>query len=499
MSQVINTNIASLNAQRNLSFSQASLATSLQRLSSGLRINTAKDDAAGLSISERFTAQIRGMDQARRNANDGVSLAQTAEGALGQMGNLLQRVRELAVQSANGTNSASDRQALNSEVGQLVSELDRFATSTQFNGLNLLDGSFTSVNYQVGANANQTITATSANFRSSAYGTNEELSDLSGGFVASAGVVTQVFQANTLTINGGYGSGTVNVTTSDSAKSIANKINAQTQTGVNASASNRFDLSFNTAGSYNLGVIGSNTSWVNVAFTTTGNDAAGLASAITAFNNVSGQTGITAALNKAGTHITLTSTDGSNITLSSSASDSGGMTGTTTDGSNLKGVGTSTFLWQPNSSGTIGGYITLDSDRSYSTTEAAVAALPLGSNGGVMTGTGGTKASTLQSVSTLDVSTEANATKALRIADSALAVVNGQRATMGALQNRFEMTISNLQTSSENMSAARSRIRDADFAAETASLTRNQVLQQAGVAMLAQANSLPNQVLALLR
>ncbi|HJU39250.1 MAG TPA: flagellin hook IN motif-containing protein, partial [Tahibacter sp.] len=159
--QVINTNVASLNAQRNLSSSQSALSTSLQRLSSGLRINSAKDDAAGLAISERFTSQIRGMDQASRNANDGISLAQTAEGAIGEIGNNLQRIRELAVQSANATNSATDRAALQTEASQLLAEIDRVANQTQFNGVKLIDGSFTSAVFQVGANANETITVPS--------------------------------------------------------------------------------------------------------------------------------------------------------------------------------------------------------------------------------------------------------------------------------------------------------------------------------------------------
>src|SRR5262245_48756533 len=170
MPQIINTNVASLNAQRNLNTSQTSLATSLQRLSSGLRINSAKDDAAGLAISERFTAQIRGLDQARRNANDGISLAQTAAGALQSAGDILQRIPELAVQSANASNSTSDRAALNSEVQNLTQELQRIATTTEFNGQKLLDGSFTTAAFQVGANANQMIIANSGNFQTSAYG-----------------------------------------------------------------------------------------------------------------------------------------------------------------------------------------------------------------------------------------------------------------------------------------------------------------------------------------
>ncbi|MEQ1882004.1 MAG: flagellin, partial [Burkholderiales bacterium] len=200
MPQIINTNIASLNAQRNLNTSQSSLAMSLQRLSSGLRINSAKDDAAGLAISERFTAQIRGLDQARRNANDGISLSQTAEGALEAAGNILQRVRELSVQSANASNSASDRQALNSEVTQLISELDRIAQTTEFNGQKLLDGSFGSSVFQVGANANQTITATTANFSATKYG-NYRVGSLAATATSPIGDLVQGGTANAIASN----------------------------------------------------------------------------------------------------------------------------------------------------------------------------------------------------------------------------------------------------------------------------------------------------------
>jgi len=506
MAQVINTNMASLNAQRNLSKSGGGLETSLQRLSSGLRINTAKDDSAGLAISERFTAQIRGLDQARRNANDGVSLAQTAEGALGQMGDLLQRIRELSVQAANGTNSAGDRQSLNSEVGQLMSELDRFATTTQFNGLNLLDGSFSAVNYQVGANANQVVTATSANFRTTAYGTNA-LNAL-GSFTASSGasgtVPTGAFSNSTLTINGGYGSGIVTVANTDSAAKIAANINNLSGTGIKASALTQADIyNFGTgaAGNYNLRVYGTNTTGVDVSFSVAANTAAGLAGAITAFNNVAGQTGITAQLNAAATGITLTANDGSNITLDAKAA--GTTTGTAasgefaiaaTAGNATSGAGGVTTLGSgANGAVTIAGKLTLDSDRSYSVTQTA------GSGLFTAAGVAGSSASLLNAVNTLDVTTVDNATLSIRIADAALQVVNGQRAAFGALQNRFEATISNLASAAENLTAARSRIRDADFAAETATLTRNQVLQQAGVAMLAQANAIPNQVLQLLK
>lgn len=501
MAQVINTNLASLNAQRNLDRSGGGLSISLQRLSSGLRINTAKDDSAGLAISERFTSQIRGFDTARRNANDGVSLAQTAEGALGQMGDLLQRIRELAVQAANGTNSAGDRQSLNAEVGQLSAELDRFATSTQFNGLNLLDGTFSSANYQVGANANQTVTATSANFRTSAYGTNQILSYNSAVAVSGTGTIaaTSIYTSHVMTINGGYGSGTVSVTATDTAKTIAASINGQTSTGVTATAVTQFDVSFSVSSQFSLTVYGSNTTGTNISFSTgSAANATGLASTISAFNNAAGQTGITAKINAAGTGITLTASDGSNIALvnSTATSSTGGLTISATTGyATSAGLGGTNTSLAGGVSGniTVGGVITLDSDRSYSVAQS------IASSGFFTNAAATSVSSALQAVNTLDVTTVAHATLAIRIADAALQVVNGQRAAFGALQNRFEATISNLMSASENLSAARSRIRDADFAAETAALTRNQVLQQAGVAMLAQANAMPNNVLKLLQ
>jgi flagellin len=493
---VINTNVASLNAQRNLLTSQESLATSLQRLSSGLRINSARDDAAGLAISQRMTAQINGMNQAARNANDGISLSQTGEGALSQMGDLLQRIRQLAVQSANGTNSASDRQAMNQEVNQLTSELNRFATSTQFNGLNLFDGTFTSTQYQVGANANQLITATSANFLTNSYGTYQEASAQSVTAVSGAtGGAVNVYGAGALTINGGYGSGTYTVAATDSAKLIAAGINAQTATGVRAAAITQFDLTLSTSSSYSLNVYGTNTTAANISFTTgTAANSAGLSAAVQAFNDKQATTGITASLNSTGTAITLTALDGSNVTLDqTSASASGTVTIVATTG-NLAAGGTGLGFGSGAHAVTVAGSVTLDSDKSYSVVQAAASSGLFGN-----TAAGNAVGASLQQVANLDVTTVNNANLAIRIADSALTVINNQRAAFGALQNRFQATVSNLQASVENVSAARSRIQDTDYAAETANLTRAQILQQAGTAMLAQANALPNQVLTLLK
>ena len=384
MPAIINTNIASLNAQRNLNASQNSLAVSLQRLSSGLRINSAKDDAAGLAISDRFTAQIKGLNQAARNANDGISLAQTAEGALGEVTNNLQRIRELAVQSSNATNSSSDRTALQAEVSQLLNEIDRVANQTSFNGVKLLDGSFSGAVFQVGANAGESITVTS----------------ITDANVAAIGSVSQASGA-ALTV---------------SASAITGFATAIASGGV-------------TLNGVNIGAIGSATSSAERA-----------GQLVNAINNTSAQHGVGAVYNTAT----------GQITLSSAAA--------------VVVAGTTNLA-------TVAGYAN-------------------GTLGSVTTTTG---------IAGLDVSSYANAQLAIQLADSALSTVNSTRATLGAVQNRFSSVVANLQTAAENLSASRSRIMDADFAAETANLTRAQILQQAGTAMLAQANAEPNNVLALLR
>ena len=371
----INTNVASLSAQNQLSRSQDLSNQALERLSSGLRINSAKDDAAGLAISQRFSAQIRGLDVASRNANDGISLAQTAEGALVEVGNNLQRIRDLAVQSANATNSSSDRAALNAEVEQLTSEIDRVANQTNFNGTNLLDGSFSNKLFQVGADAGQTIG------------------------------IGKVVDANADALGGAKFAAAVTGTVTDAAENnlVINSVNID---AVAAQGS--------------------------VAET-----GAALAEAINAKFD---QTGVFAEFN--GTNeLKLTSVKADKDLVISGA--------------------------------------TLASGLANATTTAA--------------------ASSETFVGNLDISTFEGAQKALEIADVALKEVNSARADMGAVQNRFSSTISNLATTSENLSAANSRILDADFAAETAKLSKSQVLQQAGISVLAQANARPQQVLSLLQ
>ncbi|MCQ4145625.1 flagellin [Vogesella sp. AC12] len=490
----INTNVASLNSQRNMSGSQSALSTSLQRLSSGLRINSAKDDAAGLAISERMGGQVRGMDQARRNANDGVSMAQTAEGALSSAGNILQRVRELAVQSSNSSNSASDRQALQSEVTQLTSELDRISQTTEFNGQKLLDGTSGTLTFQVGANANQTIQASGSNFRTSNYGNN----NLS---VAGpvAGNATSLVAAKAIAVSGSQGSATYTTVAGDTAKSIAQGINnLSSQTGVNATAKTEANLSGLVANkSYAVDVVSDNGTAVRVSFSTgaTVTSSNDLSEAINAFNAASGKTGVTAEFDSKYGGIKLTNATGNDISLtnSSAAGADFNTAGYTVAGSDGTAANAAAALTAADAAAGAGGVsfvngtVRLDSDKSFSVTDA----------GSGFFGAGGS--STLQTVASLDVTSFANSQKAIKIVDSALQAINGQRAQFGALQSRFENTISNLQSSSENLSASRSRIQDTDFASETAKLSRNQVLQQAGTAMLAQANQLPQQVLSLLR
>jgi len=470
MAQVINTNIMSLNAQRNLNTSGTSLATSIQRLSSGLRINSAKDDAAGLAISERFTTQIRGLDVAARNANDGISLAQTAEGAMTEIGNNLQRIRELSVQSANATNSASDRAALQAEVEQLVSEIDRVATQTDFNGTKLLDGSFTSQVFQIGANAGQTISIDGiASARTSSLGQYLGVNQTA----MSIGTASDTASAKQISIGGSsYNLGNV----ADDAKAIAAALNSQNISGLTVSA-NPAKATGTSAGP--AGAVGDadtlNINGVNITLSNTGNASSNRAHAIAQINSQSAVTGVRA--EDTGSGISLISGDGRNITTEFT----GAAAGLAAD-------------YGLAANGTVGGTL----DLGY--------VAPTGVTGTIAFGTGFDAAftdldiaSTGTAVAAFDISTVAGAEAVMRSVDAALQTINSSRADLGAMQNRFASTISNLQTTSENLSASRSRIRDADYAKETAELTRTQILQQAGTAMLAQANSSTQNVLSLLQ
>ena len=568
----------SLNAQRNLNASGSRLATAFQRLSSGMRINSAKDDAAGLAIANRMTAQINGLNQAARNANDGISLAQTAEGDLAAITTSLQRIRELAVQSANATNSVSDRQALQAEASQLIAEIDRVSVASSFNGVQLLDGTFTAQQFQVGPNAGQTIDVASiASARAASIGQSDSSSFTTGT------AVTAALNAGDLTINGvdvgavsGDALAIANAIAATSPAVTATATNVQSITGVGTIASatpaataglftgsgdatadldystntvqytiavdgganQTFDLDQNYAdgtaliadinsqitgatasldGSNNI-VITSDTTGASssVAFVsvdldldgnttnatqgdllgsgsaTAGQDAVAVAYTLTVDGNtvdlsaasadnsitaaelataLNGLTGYTAT--ESGGTITLTKADGSNAVIAESGADSNG---------DLAG----TYR------GTVNNITSLGADLVIGGNTVASSGLTAGTT--ALSGTlGGT------SIAATDISTLDGANAAILSVDAALDTINSSRAELGAIQSRFESVVSNLSVTAENLSAARSRIQDADFGAETAALTKDQILQQAGISILSQANAQPQLVLSLLQ
>jgi flagellin len=624
MTSIINSNINSLSTQNALNRSQSSLSTSLERLSSGLRINSAKDDAAGMAISDRATTQINGFTVAARNANDAISLSQTAEGSLSAIGNNLQRIRELALQSANSTNSASDRKALNAEASQLIQEVQRVGTTSQFNGLNLLDGSFSGSQFQVGANANQTISV-------SIQGATTTILGSFGGTAANAvnsatpGLAAAAWTASsTLSINGTSVGATVASpgVTAGSAAAKAAAINSKTAlTGVSATATTTID---GVAPARNQALASGDLVINGVAIgpIAAGTTAVGQgANAASAINNVSNQTGVTASYSTTSGALTLTASDGRDIdikagnggtpavltklqnatglnatsgagytaatastsvvtfgaatvtgntavvngvtfTFAVSAGnvaastvtganavtvnvDATGQSATTTGdafstafalaqadartsaplasltisgaaavrtitdsrlglaatvgntiggtlagGTAVAGAAGADVVAGANPSNIIGGKLTLASAENFTLTQTGTALADAGLS---------SFAPSLTTLATVDISTVQGSNAAIGVLDAALAQVNSQKASLGAYQNRFAATVDNLQTSAQNLTAARSRTRDADFASETANLSRSQVLQQAGIAILSQANQLPQQVLSLLR
>ena len=514
MGLTINTNVMSLNAQRNLGTSQSALSKSMQRLSSGLRINSAKDDAAGLAISDRMTSQIRGLNQAARNSNDGISLAQTAEGALQETTNILQRMRELAVQSANDTNSASDRSSLQAEVNQLKQEMTRIADTTSFNGKKLLDGTMTNAQFQVGANANQTISFGINSAQADDLG-NHTLSstNVTAGFgieVAATAAISTVdgnnVAAQALTIVGPEGSATIAssaLVDNSSANAIAGLVNAESgETGVTAEALTKATLQTLSAdGTVAFTLKGTNSTEISISATVTTNNLSSLAQAV---NDQAGNTGITATLAGDNKSITLTQAAGHDIKIGDfthSAAGDGGVTATFLVKGNEGAAVTLTdtaAATDDNStntdSTTVGGEISFSSAGSFNISSSRATG-----DGSLFTaGAGGANVSTLSSIDNVDITTVEGSASAIKAIDGALTQVDNMRGDLGAVQNRFESTISNLSNVSENLSAARSRILDADIAQETSAMTKQNILQQAGVSILAQANQAPQLALSLL-
>ncbi|MBO7926711.1 flagellin [Pseudoalteromonas sp. K222D] len=502
----VNTNVSSLNAQRNLSKSGQGLATSMERLSSGMRINSAKDDAAGMQIANRLTSQVNGLAVAQRNANDGISMAQTAEGAMSESTSILQRMRELALQSANGSNSDTDRQALQKEVGALQLELTRIAETTSFGGQKLLDGSFGTKAFQVGSNANETISMSLGDISADKIGARQldlkAVEGTAGGLGQSvgsaagdnAGPGNGVAANSTIAING-LKPKTITLAAGDSALNIAAKINTEkSTTGVEATAQTGVKIDTSTLSAN--GTFSFNLNGEAISANATNSDMTSVASAI---NEKSTTTGVSAEINTDGDLI-LSNNDGADIKIDT-VTINGGVDGGTVSAFALdaKGVAETTGIVLEDDTGndnaaagseaaTFAGTVKLSSTATFSATASDT----------LLAGDTNTNNSVLKNVDTIDLSTAGESQNALSIIDSALAQIDDSRADLGALQNRFGHTISNLANISENVSASRSRIQDTDFATETAQMTKNQILQQAGTSILSQANQLPQAALSLL-
>ncbi|MCI4441266.1 flagellin [Tibeticola sp.] len=491
ISGIINTNVNALNTLNALGGTAGSLSKYVDQLSSGKKINGPADDPAGYAISQRFQTQINGLNQAVSNGNQAVSLVQTATGALKNETNLLQQIRTIAVQSANGSNTSSDRAALQGVVSQLLAQVRTIATQTQFNGQNLLDGSFAGQQFQVGANANQIINVSVANANTDAIGNN--VMKTSGAIYTTNGSVVDDgyaaggaftisqsagnFTSGAVTINGYKGSDTVTVANAtDSAASIAASVNKVSEkTGVTATANTSVAFAV-TSGSFSLtlgnGTTGSQTNAVNISANVTSIDPTGLSGLVSAINDKTATTGITASLD-ANNKLILTQSQGENISIAG-FSGTGSLVagGVTIDGSTGK------------TTGLVQGFVQLQSTQGYS----------LGNGGNI----GLDAISTLSAVASVDVSTVQGANKAIAIVDQAINALNKQGGDLGAIQNRVQASVKNLQTTAVNLQAAQSVVQDANIAEATTELSKYQILQQAGISTLAQANSLQQSFLKLL-
>jgi len=489
---VINTNISALSAQSSLRRTTIDSSTSMERLSTGIRINSAKDDAAGLAISTRMTANIRGMAAAIRNSNDGISLTQTAEGSLSAIQNNLQRIRELAVQSANSGNSQSDRNSMNLEAQQMITEIDRVAANSAFNGSKLLDGTFKDAQFQVGSGNDTTdrISISIGNAKASALGVVGATTGTST-FTTAATVSTIALAAGDLSIKGyaiaaSSGDGVSYKSADGSAIAKANAVNASSSlTGVTAEAqSNTFTTAAVATGTVATAAGDLLINGVDIgALSGAASATERVTQLVGAINAKTAQTGVSATVNATtNTQIDFTALDGRNITTTAGATVADGLAGVvtandTTTTAKLKftsATGEASVVVTGTANGLAATQLTASNTMTAST----------------VTG---------QTVSSVDLSTQANSQKALSILDAAIDTVTNSRANLGAYQNRFEAAISNLENTSTNLQASRSRILDTDYAKETTNLAKSQIVQQAATAMLAQANQSSQSVLALLK
>ncbi|WP_346351804.1 flagellin [Oceanimonas sp. AH20CE76] len=503
MAITVNTNVTGMTAQRNLTQSSNALATSMERLATGSRINSAKDDAAGLQISNRLNSQVRGLGVAMKNASDGISIAQTAEGAMNESTSILQRIRDLALQSANGTNSDEDREAIQKEVGALQSELTRIAETTSFGGQKLIDGTFGSRTLQVGANSNETIDLSLRDVSANAIGTNRV--DLSiaastgaavglGGARAVAAGATGTAATNGVDTTGFNVNGTDITVDGTSAKAIAQAVNSQrSTTGVSAEARTAVQLSLDataTAGEFSFELKGVNKDPVTVSANLS--NPADMTAFADSINAKSSETGVKASMENG--KLTLVSDTGEDISISNFSSAGGG------DNLSVQGLGfgTDPNTGEPITAGAklavsdgdgaiVAGAVRLDSAETFS----------IAADDDTMD-IDASEVSKLSAVSTIDLSTQGGAQSAISILDGAIGMIDAQRSDLGAMQNRLNSTINNLANTRENAAAGMSRIKDVDFAQETVNLTKQQILQQAGTSILAQAKQIPQAALSLL-
>lgn len=494
---VIQTNLSALIAQNAARASEMQTEQSMQRLSTGLRINSAKDDAAGLAIATRMSSAIRGLGVSLKNASNGISMAQTAEGALGNINDALQRLRELAVQSANGSNNDTDRSFLESEASGLIAEINRIGSQANFNNSKLLNGSFNAQTFQLGYLASDAMVFCGIdNVTATALGTHKLLMDGSGlgalvaaSSTATSNTVSNVSTSVLSTATGGTTSA-IAIATGDSAKQVADKINSSANSiGIKASASNAAIINGVTAaGTISFSLAGSASASISATISST-NDLSALSAAI---NGVSGTTGITASFVSFDSKnaIQLTSNDGADIKVTNYVHSASGSATFKEGPSDIGGgTGVSTTLTNANHSSVKSGIVTLASSKGAITTV----------NGNTTIFASATQSSSFSSVQSISVASQTNANASLAVIDASLEKVNTNRANLGALINRFEMSISSQSNSIMNLSESRSRILDADYAKETSLLAKSMIIQQAATAMLGQANQNPMLVMHLLK
>lgn len=467
----LNTNVTALVAQRNISMNSLRLDRTYQRLSSGIRINVAGDDAAGMAISERFTTQIRGLGQAMRNANDAISVAQVAEGALEESTNIVQRMRELAVQAANDTNTDDDRNAIQAELDQLVLELDRIGTTTRFNSLQILDGSFAAVSFHIGAFANELANvgirdarAITIGRQATFTGVNVPVNALAAGDIVLNGVAIRATQPaddpdSTANADGSAIAKARAINDSTAATGVTAKVLPAVLTFPNPIGGGLLN------GPDNLIINGETISSLTVA----ADDAGG--GLVRAINEVFDRTGVSASYD-VNHRLVLTAEDGRNIDVQ--VNGAGGV---------ITGLPAATVQT---------GALNLYSDNAWTLAGAndAFIGMPVGHNELV---------TSVESVATVDVTTRRTANDSLLKLDRALKELATDRAGLGAFINRLQSTLSNLSNTVENSSLARSRILDTDFAAESSALAKGQIIEQAGISVLGQANQSAKQVISLLQ